>query len=515
MRSGVVALAAALVVSLGAVTESVGARAPVAALSPCWSPDNGSPELRGLKVSPGAVDVARGQRLVRVVVDAVDTGGPGAASGVDGGYVVLETYWGGYIYELLRRTARGAWVATITFPRGSLWGEWDLGVGLWDRVGNRSGRLGYSSVELSGGPSRPARIRDLALGASKVDTRRRGHRIPVTARHSTGGATTQIEILAEERNGSHEASAVLHPVAESPGIFRGSLWIPRWQTSGRWRVTRLHLTSMAQYLEKSLDLADLRRRGFLRGFRVVSGPDDISDPELRGFALAPGTVDVRQEPGSVAARMRIRDTVSGVAEARLVVRHAYRGFETSVPLHLTAGTRWRGTWEGVVLLDTCEMKAGEWRTEVVITDRSGNERTYRKPALAAAGWSNSFSVLTNDNRPPEAVFSRTDPRSVTLHFDEVVTGISTESVISFLTAEFTPTETAPGPPIPGQWTCQTAAQAATDCLTGNVRYATFEPTGDHRGNVIEINPNHQLGVMDRAGNPPDRLLLLDWGYVPT
>jgi hypothetical protein len=263
---------------------------------------------------------------------------------------------------------------------------------------------------------------------------------------------------------------------------------------------------MAWFFEKSLDLADLRRARLLRGFQVVSGPDDTSDPELRGFALAPGIVDVRHEPGSVAARMRIRDTVSGVAEARLVLRHAYRGFETSVPLRLTAGTRWRGTWEGVVPLDTCEVKAGEWRTRVVVTDRSGNERTYRESDLAAAGWSNAFTVLTNDNRPPEAVFSRTDPGSVTVHFDEVVSGVSTESVIAYFTADYLD-DVLPGPPRPGRWTCQTEAQAETDCLTGNVRYATFDSTDDRWGNAIQINPNHQLGVTDRAGNPPDRLVL--------
>ena len=36
-------------------------------------------------------------------------------------------------------------------------------------------------------------------------------------------------------------------------------------------------------------------------------------------------------------------------------------------------------------------------------------------------------------------------------------------------------------------------RVVTDCLTGNVRYATFDPTRDHWAPSIQINPNHQLG----------------------
>jgi hypothetical protein len=106
----------------------------------------------------------------------------------------------------------------------------------------------------------------------------------VTVRPSGGEGHEWVTVSAKERNERRVVSSVLHQVPGERGVFRGRLRIPRWQTSGLWRVTRVEVVGFWGFYD-------------VVGLRTCGGP------------------------GTSAARMRIRDTVSGVAEARLVVRH--------------------------------------------------------------------------------------------------------------------------------------------------------------------------------------------------
>ena len=99
----------------------------------------------------------------------------------------------------------------------------------------------------------------------------------------------------------------------------------------------------------------------------------------------------------------------------------------------------------------------------------------------------------------------TGPSSVTptgnikLLFNENVNGISGTSAT--LRESSFPT---PGPVLAGTWTCQTGANVATNCATGQVRKATFNPTANLENFTsyeMELNPEHQLAVTDLAGNP--------------
>ena len=71
-----------------------------------------------------------------------------------------------------------------------------------------------------------------------------------------------------------------------------------------------------------------------------------------------------------------------------------------------------------------------------------------------------------------------------------------------------PEGTAPPQPVlAGRLTCTTRSGRVTSCTTGHVREATFEPSVRLRPNqyyLVELNPEHSLGVTDLAGNPFDR-----------
>ena len=515
LRTWVMAAAAgALVVSTAGVTAAASTPAPAVPLGSCWSPDNGAPELRGLSVPSGAVDVSQRSRRVRVVVDAEDTGGPGAASGMGGGTLGFEDDDGIHKKLPLVRTSTGAWASTFTVPGTSVEELW-LSVALWDRAGNRAGwayndlyALGYPNSIRFTGRDRPLGIRSLDLSARSVDTRQRSRNVLVTLRLSgRGSAPSGIQLQAKEYGGPHRAAADLRPVPGSPHTFKGRLRIQRWQTSGLWRVTRLRVTP---WFWESYDVttAALRRADAVRKFRVISGPDDNGDPALRRFGLSPRVLDVRVESGRVTARARISDSRSGVAGARLILRHPYRGFETSIPLRRTAGSGQLGTWQATVALDTCEVKAGTWSTAVVVVDRSGNRRTYSARALDAAGHPGSFTLLTNDNQPPGASLVSVDAGTATVHFDEVVNGVTTASVILYVGPEMIDdfTWSAPGPPIAGSWACETELREPADCLTGEVRYATFDRSGPASWDTVQLNPNHVLTLTDLVGNPADGLV---------
>lgn len=59
----------------------------------------------------------------------------------------------------------------------------------------------------------------------------------------------------------------------------------------------------------------------------------------------------------------------------------------------------------------------------------------------------------------------------------------------------------------GTWACKTVGGVTTSCATGQVRTASFTPTSSFTASTnhyIELNPEHQLGVTDLAGNPFDR-----------
>ena len=254
----------------GNLGERAGSSGSVAG-APAGSSDNGSPELRGLTVTPRRVDVRRGPQQVRVVVDAVDTGGPGRASGMSGGSVSLKDDEGSFKRGSLARTPAGGWATTFRIPRGGVEQLW-VYVALWDEAGNGASwayndlaDLGYPNrVVIVADHGRPLRIKSLYLAASRVDTRRRSKTIPVTARLAGRGyAPGEIKVWAKEYNEPHRVSAALRRVPDSPDTFRGGLQIPRWSTTGLWRVTRLRVVTWFE----SWYRAGVRRRGPASGRR--------------------------------------------------------------------------------------------------------------------------------------------------------------------------------------------------------------------------------------------------------
>ena len=137
-------LAGAVGVAAPPAVEAEQPAAAPAGVNGCWSSDNGDPVLDGLDLEPDTVDVTDGPAQVAVTVDAHDTGGPGAATGIDRASLYATNGADGraarYLRTTLTRGGDGLWHGTLTVPRGS-GDHWDVaGLTLFDG--------GYGAVEL-------------------------------------------------------------------------------------------------------------------------------------------------------------------------------------------------------------------------------------------------------------------------------------------------------------------------------------------------------------------------------
>ena len=100
---------------------------------------------------------------------------------------------------------------------------------------------------------------------------------------------------------------------------------------------------------------------------------------------------------------------------------------------------------------------------------------------------------------PGALFDMPVAGPIVIPFDEDVNGITSRSMPAFRV-----TGRLPEPRVSGQWACFDADAAETDCRTGAVREASFQPDEPLRATAtysFAVNPVHVLALTDLAGNP--------------
>ena len=198
--------------------------------------------------------------------------------------------------------------------------------------------------------------------------------------------------------------------------------MPRYVGSGTWKLYGAELGDRAGNY-KSYGYRRLGELGFDRDLAVVSRVD-AHKPEIRRLSLTPGSVDVRTADQTVTMKLRVRDVQSGVRSVQAWFWSGGIGHDSR--LHLVAGTRRDGTWKGTFTVHRCTARAGGLRAEVLIRDRSGNEKNYGTTALAEAGWRSKIAVTATDHTVPWATINETVPRTGPLKvtFSQSVNGIT-------------------------------------------------------------------------------------------
>ena len=525
-------LAAVLVSGFLLVAPAPSAHA--APLNDCVVSDNGDPVLTSFTRTPAVVDVTKGRKRVFFSLEVEDLGGPGPASGVGmvwvgfGGAPSMEDD-----FEVdpmpraeLAQNAAGTWVGSVVVPRWMRSGRVRLGVLMEDNAENhRSMRpadlsdAGFpNQVMVTSTPDTTApELTALRITPKQVDTRTRPQALTFTATtRDTQSHVRWIRVQGNFDTADHpftsdpDGAINLTRVAGTVRRFRGATRVPRYVGSGTWKLYGAEMGDRAGNY-KRYGYRRLGELGFDRDLAVVSRVDDRK-PELRRFALTPGSVDVRTAGQTVTITLRVRDLQSGVQAVQAWFWSGGTGHGSR--LHLVAGTRRDGTWQGRFTVHRCTARAGGLRTEVWIRDRSGKTRNYGSRALADAGWRNKIAVTAADHTVPSATINRSVPRTRPLKvtFSQGVNGITSDSAVVRMLLEDRSGESE-GPVLPGAWTCRTGLRAPTDCETGTVRTARFYPTDPLDPSKIYqvmLNPEFSLAVTDLAGNPFRREQLIVW-----
>jgi hypothetical protein len=499
-----VALLATALVPLGAQS------AAAFALSSCWSSDNGDPVLNHFTISTDSIDVTSSSKTVTFTVTAVDTGGPGALSGISAVDLLLTsppTPTSQVRQAVLKRDSSGNWVATVSFPPGTTNGIWHVDfIDMSDRVGNFSGpseddlisaSFDHQFNVTSTTDTTPPALTAFNFTPGSVNTTSAARTVTFTA-HATDDIAGVRSIFVFAGTTTHGGSAFLHRVSGTAldGTWTGTMTIPRWQGTSTWHILQVRATDRVSN-DGDTGYGALGTAGFKRNLVVTSGSDGTA-PSLAGFSRSPSSVDVRTSNASVGVTVHAKDAASGVAAVEVSLTSP-QFWEAKATLHLVSGTHKDGVWKGSAKVLRCLSDSGGWAASVRIFDAAHNPRDVSAAALANRGFPHSVSVTAGDRSGPSAVVANNGAvpvNAVRVDFSEIVNGITT--VNSTIRTDDTGTLVA------GSWACKTWSNAATSCRTGNVRHAFFTPTDPLSSATfyrLEINPEHTLGVRDRGGNP--------------
>ncbi|WP_310964262.1 hypothetical protein [Nocardioides terrisoli] len=486
----VLAIAGLSLSGLVAASQADGASA--VPLNRCAEPDNGFPVIDGVSFEPPAVDVTEASSEVTMTVRVHDTGGPGDPSGVRHILTEVRAEDGPRLYLDLDRKTAQSFSATFTVPRHARAGAWKVDglVRLEDAAGNDAvddrdpdavtqAALDAGVLTVTSTPDTTAPVvSSFDLPTRHVDTRTHSRQVPVVV-HATDDDAGVQQVLVQAARHRHIQSAALH--RKEDGSFRGSLTIPRWQGTGDWKVQRIDL------LDKVGNQA-LYSRGRLDSvgdpeFAVRSG-DDTAEPRLEKVRTRPTPVDIRRHGRTVHFAAHIRDRGAGVDTGEI----AFAG--RSIALKRTDGSRRHGVWSGSMRLGRCQTLPRRAAMIVRATDRADNEMEVLGPRVRVRSADHAIRGVSRST----STLARRGP--LALRFREAVNGIGARS------APVRPGTGGPG--LAGSWRCFNAHDHHTSCRTGKVRRATWRP--DHRlaahsAYLLVLNPEHNLGIRDLAGNP--------------
>lgn len=513
---GVTALLAPVLGDSGhstAASDPSVARRPSVALASCYPPDNGNPELFAFTVTPATVDVRLQRQVVTFKALPRDSGGPGAATGVVGGWLSIGLTpdpADAFGARRMRWNGHGALVSRLRFWPEDVSGTWYVSLQLRDAAGN-STRYSARDLQAAGMPwrftartaARPDRDRpaigSVRLSALAVDVGKHRKAVGIQVRATDDVAiagvsawmygdrffTTPTSYLrlrqGNRRNGVWRGRIVLPRIA---GNDTANLIVDTWDFHGRYR----------KYLPRRL--AEIGAPNEVQ----VHGHIDSHRPDPGTPRMTPGKVDLRGGAQKVTVRVRVTDRGAGVRKVLLTVSRSATKLQHQdydMKMNRVSGTANDGVWEALVTLPPCEVEAGRWEAWVTAFD-------YALPGKSAT--SRRITVTNHDIAPPSADVVGNVPVSgpLNIRFDEPVIGVSTENMLvhTGLRVDDRPGD---GPvPIAGTWACRDVAGSPVDCVTGPVRTAAFTPTTPFRADIdhrLLINPEHHLGLTDLVGNP--------------
>jgi hypothetical protein len=448
-----------------------------------------------------------------VTVTAVDTGGPGPATGIRSVYVSLaaDVSGSGGVSERLIQVAPGTWQTRVRLVRGTgVHGTLRPLVSFQDGSGGPGSYLTADQLAGQGfaasvtvrhpGPLDvvPPRLMSLRLSTRSVDSRAADRQVVVRARwrdelSGVGGVLVQTEV------GRTWLRRVPGPA--TAGSWRGAITVGRWvgdQTAHLYVKAFDRAGARRVYGRKAL-----RAAGFPSAFEVRARSDQRA-PVVTTEAVLPAAVDLHAGDVAVPVRLHVRDAGSGAAtvSAYFTTRGGSQRGGPATALRRVAGTAHDGWWEGTVRLTHCQAFSDHWMLGARATDVRGG---IRQPAFADRVIEVQGTDHTVELPIVGSPVSWTDPARLGLTFAEDMVGITATSAPLWRT-DFRPVYRRV--PVSGTWSCADAAGGVVDCVAGPVRTAVVTLADPHLPTSTYstvLGPEHLLDVRDLAGNPVRRL----------
>jgi hypothetical protein len=492
------------------------------ALSKCWSSDNGFPDLLGISVFPVRVDVTEKPQDVTVVVDAVDTGGPGAATGIKRISVSAETdsrgAVGGYGTELSRQpdgTWRGLFRA-LPGERGRFAideVELEDGAGLSQLFESELlQQLGFAPNFVVAGPRdrQAPRLQALHPAARSLDVRGKPGTVGFRARAGDDRGVSSVLVWASPPGGSGnrvKASLARRTGTGRAGRWAGGLTLRPGVPPGVWSLRATVIDNVNR--RTVLSTAELAAAGWPSTLRVRSR-SDVAAPRLELLSVSPTLLDTRTGDGTVVIRVRGTDEGTGIQRMQMMLGVPYQDDELRglnpigrARLSRVGGDRRDGVWEARLTVSSCQPRYLEgFLQDQVDLELRGKDRTGHDRRRV---FRDVLDLRPPDNaRPRSFVTDHKAPAAgpITVYFENAVTGLRSPAVYPFM-EEFLYIP-LPAAPVSGTWTCTDPQHQVVSCADGVFVSATFTPAMPLQPGTryrFVPNPEHTLDLIDLAGNP--------------
>jgi hypothetical protein len=555
--------AGALVVPLAAASPALAGPVPIPppgtnARNLCAPPaDTVGPVADSVTFSRSTIDLDSGSRVQTVTVEASDTSGDGAPSGVARVRIEVQgkhSYSGAALKLTSGTSASGSWTGSFTISKYARPGTNSVtDIDLVDHAGNEQYYPGYGrtpsgpnalslhpaddpTFAVTGTPAtRPPRkpagtLTAFAIGRTSVNTVTSSRRVQVTARF-TGAAPHSVSAQFESTGSSKKRYVFLDTRLHAHhGSWVGEIKIPRWL--GR-QTLQIHLFAEwgARYRPSAHSYSSraLHRMHFPSTLAVTSGVDN-STAKITSLALSPDPIDSTTGAERVTVTATATDTGSGVRSIRIDggIRNGINGVAGASYPHAAAGIGFLssqdftvllkktagGDWVGSTVVKQC-VPSGTYKLSAETHDFAGNYGSYSTKKLAKAGLVSTVDVTSKhgDIAAPYVYSAATyaADHELFLNFSEGVKQVNTSTLTVYA---LTPASSRYTSPTTVSAIVCSNGTSAVDCSGsgGPVTSAKLTIAGLAAGRKYEVWTNLDqvtTQLTDTNGNP------MDWNNAAT
>jgi hypothetical protein len=368
--------------------------------------DTTPPVLTALSF-PASVNVTKGPADFNVTMQATDNLS-GVLAGVADGFLYFTSPSGvqsasGYAEVTGGTPLNATLTAGVTISQYAESGVWTLqSVEITDDTGNTA----YYDAQALAAAGFPTKLSVTSVPFPTTPTLTG---LSITSASLTAPGTLTVHVAATDNVSD---ISYVHVGVQSPtgiqtqgslgngslvsGTLRSGVWevqvgIPRYAQAGVWDII-LGLGDIAGH-NAGFYPSDLESEGYISTFTVVSSPEDVTPPQIKGITL-PSVVDTSASSQTVQGTISVTDNLSGFSYAQLYFTSPSNGQNrTCYTSSLTSGTPLNGTYSFEFTMPQYS-EEGTWTIYgITLYDFAGNEAYPDTSDLTNLGLKVNFDVI--------------------------------------------------------------------------------------------------------------------------